>query len=163
MNNVMLKPILMLIGLVQVTDRRSTSSYWTFVQGNLVTWRRKKQSIMARSSVEAKFRAMSCGICQMLWIKHVLEELRQPIEEVIKLYCNNKAAINITHNLVQHDRNKHMEIDRHFIKEKLEIGVICMPFVLTTQQIVDILIKGLKLNFEFLASKLGMIDIYAPT
>ena len=56
-----------------------------------------------------------------------------------------------------------MEIDRHFIKEKLEIGVICMPFVLTTQQIVDILIKGIKQNFKFLTSKLGMIDIYAPT
>ena len=57
-----------------------------------------------------------------------------------------------------------MEIDRHFIKEKLETGVICMPFVPTTQQIVDMLTKGLiKPNFEFLTSKLGMIDIYAPT
>ena len=93
-----------------------------------------------------------------------MSELRQPIEKAIKLYCDNKAIIKIAHNLVQHDRNKHMEINRHFIKEKFETGVICMPFVPTTQQIVDILTKGLiKTNFEFLTSKLGMIDIYTPT
>lgn len=82
----------------------------------------------------------------------------------MKLYYDNKATISIAHNPVQHDRNKHVEIDRHFIKEKLEVGIICMLFVPTTQQIVDILTKGLfRSSFEFLISKLGLIDIYAPT
>ena len=108
--------------------------------------------------------ALSHGICEMLWLKRVLEELRQPIEGTMKLYCDNKAAISIAHNPIQHDKTKHVEIDRQSIKEKLETGVLCMPFVPTTQQIANILTKGLiKPNFEFLTSKLDMIDIYAPT
>lgn len=57
-----------------------------------------------------------------------------------------------------------MEIDRHFIKDKIDCGAICMPFVPTMQQIADILTKGLcRPNFELLVNKLGMIDVYAPT
>ncbi|WJZ84337.1 hypothetical protein VitviT2T_003945 [Vitis vinifera] len=147
-----------------VTDRRSTSGYCTYIWGNLVTWRSKKQSVVARSSAEAEYRAMAHGVCEILWLKKILEELKRPLEMPMKLYCDNKAAISIAHNPVQHDRTKHVEIDKHFIKDKLEASIICMPFVSTTQQIADILTKGLfKSSFEFLISKLGMIDIYAPT
>ena len=82
----------------------------------------------------------------------------------MKLYCDNKVAISTTHNPVQHDRTKHVEIDHHFIKEKLEEGSICMSFVHSAQQIADILTKGLFIsNFELLTSKLGMTNIYTPT
>lgn len=82
----------------------------------------------------------------------------------IKLYCDNKVAISISQNPVQHDRTKHVEINRHFIKEMVDGGLICMPFVPTSQQLADILTKGLfRPNFEFFVSKLGMLDIYAPT
>ncbi|EXB75222.1 hypothetical protein L484_026004 [Morus notabilis] len=135
-------------------DRRSTSGYYTFVWGNLVTWRSKKQNEVARSSAEAEYRSMAQGICEMIWLKRILEELRRPVIMPMKLYCDNKAAINIAHNPVQHDRTKHVEIDRHFIKEKIEAGAICMPFVPTSQQVADVLTKGLfRPNFEFLISK----------
>ena len=126
--------------------------------------RSKKQNIVARASAEAEYQAMANGVCEILWIQRILEELRKPIEAPMKLFCDNKTAIRIAHNPVQHDRTKHVEIDRHFIKDKLEVGVICMPFVPITQQTADILTKGLfKPNFDLLVSKLGMIDIYAPT
>ncbi|KAI3456021.1 hypothetical protein Pfo_012684, partial [Paulownia fortunei] len=147
-----------------ITDRRFTSGYCTYVWGNLVTWRSKKQKVVARSSAEAEYRAMAHEIREMLWLKRVLEELKMPLNMPMKLYCDNKAAISIAQNLVQHDCTKHREIDRHFTKEKIDDGAICMPFVPTTQQVADILTKGLfRPNFKLLVSKLGMIDIYAPT
>ena len=107
---------------------------------------------------------MAHGVCEMLWLKQVLVELKRPIEVRMKLYCDNKTAISIAHNPVQHDRTQHIEIDRHFIKEKLEEGAICMPFFPSAQQTADILTKGLfRSNFELLTSKLGMTNIYTPT
>ncbi|KAG8473197.1 hypothetical protein CXB51_035225 [Gossypium anomalum] len=99
-----------------ITDRRSTSRYCTFVWGNLVIWRSKKQNVVARSSVEAEFRSMAQGICEMMWLKRIVEELRKLITSPMKLYCDNKAAISIAHNSVQYNRTKLVEIDRHFTK-----------------------------------------------
>ncbi|KAH9673231.1 reverse transcriptase Ty1/copia-type domain-containing protein [Citrus sinensis] len=147
-----------------ITDRRSTSGYCTFIWGNLVTWRSKKQSVVARSSAEAEFRSMAQGVCEVLWLKRVLEELKQPFSLPMRLYCDNKSAISIAHNPVLHDRTKHVEIDRHFIKEKLDEGIICTPFVPTVKQLADVFTKSLmRQPFELQVSKLGMIDIFAPT
>lgn len=146
-----------------ITDARSTSGYCTFIGGNLVTWRSKKQSVVARSSAEAELRSLANGICEAIWIKRLLEELKIPISNPIKIYCDNKAAISIAHNPVLHDRTKHIEVDKHFIKEKIESGLICISYVPTTQQTADVLTKGLvKRQFELLVSKLAMEDIYKP-
>lgn len=74
--------------------------------------------MVARSSAEAEFRAMADGVCELLWAKVILHDLKIKWKMPMKLYCDNKSAISIAHNLVQHDRTKHIEIDRHFIKEK---------------------------------------------
>ncbi|CAH9071921.1 unnamed protein product, partial [Cuscuta europaea] len=138
-----------------ITDRRSTSGYCTYVWGNLVTWRSKKQNVVARSSAESEFRSMANGICELLWIKRMMTELNMEMNLPMKLYCDNKAAINIAHNPVLHDRTKHIEVDRHFIKEKIEAGIVCTPFISTKEQTTDIFTKGLfKPVFEFLISKL---------
>ncbi|WJZ81633.1 hypothetical protein VitviT2T_001466 [Vitis vinifera] len=144
-----------------VTDRRSTSGYCSFVWGNLVTWRSKKQSVVACSSTEAEFRAMAQGICEGIWLNRLLEELRVPLKHPMVLYCNNQAAISIAKNPVHHDRTKHVEIDRHFIKEKIEEGVFKVSYTPTNCQTTDILTKALaRVNFEDLTEKLGMINIY---
>ncbi|KAH9792323.1 hypothetical protein KPL71_004074 [Citrus sinensis] len=103
-----------------VSDKRSTSGYCTFLWEYLITCRSKKQNVVARSSTEVEFRAMANGVCEVLWIKNVLGELKLDIEAPMRLFCDNKSAISIANNLVQYDRTKHIEIDRHFIKEKLE-------------------------------------------
>ncbi|RVW15007.1 hypothetical protein CK203_090450 [Vitis vinifera] len=101
-----------------------------FVEGNLVTWQSKKQSVVARSSAEAEFRAIAHDICEVLWIKQLLEELK---------------------------------VDKHSIKEKLENGLIVMPYIPTVEQVADILTKGLpKKQFDDLVSKLAMNDIFKP-
>ncbi|PNX61308.1 putative copia-type protein, partial [Trifolium pratense] len=140
-----------------IVDRRSTTGYCTFLGGNLVTWKSKKQSVVTRSSAEAEFRAMAQGICELLWLKIILEDLKIKWEEPMKLYCDNKSAISIAH------RTKHIEVDRHFIKEKLDSGLICTSFVSSQNQLADVLTKGLNShNFERIISKLRMDNTYSP-
>jgi len=64
-------------------DRRSTFGYFTFVGGNLVTWRSKKQPVVARSSAEAEFRGMTLGVCELLWVKNVLSDLDFKLNETM--------------------------------------------------------------------------------
>ena len=81
----------------------------------------------------------------------------------MKIYCDNKAAISIAHNPFFHDKTKHVEVDKHFIKEKLDSGLICMSYVSTKEQVADILTKGLnKRQFEDLISKLALEHIFKP-
>lgn len=77
---------------------------------------------------------------------------------------DNKADIDIANNPVQHDRTKYVEIDHHFIKEKLDRGIICMSYVSSSSQVADILTKGLpEKTFSIFCSKMGLYDIFTPS
>ncbi|KAK2993290.1 hypothetical protein RJ640_022129 [Escallonia rubra] len=155
-------PICKLDWARSITDQRSTSGYCTYVWGNLVTWISKKQSVVSRNSAEAKFRAITLSICEGVWLKRLLEELKITCEGSIKVFCDNQASMNIVRNHVHHDKTKHVEIDRHFIREKIERGIIQMVYTPSSLQTTDILTKALpKGNFDNLNSKLGMINIYS--
>ena len=82
-------------------------------------------------------------MCERLWLQKLLEELRITIELPIKLYCDNKTAISISYNPVQHDKAKHIKVDRHFIREKIEKGTICMTYIPAREQLIDTFTKGL--------------------
>ena len=82
---------------------------------------------------------MALGTCEILWLKFLLQDLGVEHGQPMKLFCDNKAARDIAHNPVQHDRTKHVEVDKFFIKEKLEGKVIEVPPIGTEDQVVDIL------------------------
>ena len=117
-----------------IVDRRLTFGYCTFLGGNLITWCSKKQKVVSLSSAEAEFRALAQGLCEALWITAILRELRCPVVSPVQLFCDNKSAISIAHDPVQHDRTKHIEIDWHFLKEKLESGRFCTRYVPSADQ-----------------------------
>lgn len=72
-------------------DRRSTSRYCTFVGINLVTWKSKTQTVVAKTSVEAEYRSMAHGMCELLWLELLLPELGFPVKGLMNLYCDNKV------------------------------------------------------------------------
>ncbi|KAL6311416.1 hypothetical protein AAG906_035499 [Vitis piasezkii] len=116
------------------------------------------------SGAEAEFRGMVKGICELLWLKKLLVEIGVAPSSEMNLFCDNKAAIAISHNPVQHDRTKHVEVDRNFIKQNLEEKIIQLPFVKSEDQLADILTKAVSArNYYNSLDKLGIRDIYAPT
>ena len=147
-----------------IQDWRSTFGYCSYVWGNLVTWLSKKQSVVSRNSAEVEFRAMANGFYEGIWLRRLLLDLKINVEKPIKVPCDNQSAISIAKNLVHHDQTKHVKIDRHFIKEKLEEGVFLVIYTPTNSQIADILTKALpRKPFKELSCKPGLNNIFSPT
>ena len=74
--------------------------------------------MVTRSSAETEFRAVAHGICEIMWIRRLLEELKMTGSSPMKLYCDNKATISVAHNPVLHDRTKHLEVDNISLKRR---------------------------------------------
>ncbi|KAK9063841.1 hypothetical protein SSX86_017713 [Deinandra increscens subsp. villosa] len=109
------------------TSRRSTTGYCIRVGGNLVSWKSKKQSVVSRSSAESEYRAMAQTTCELVWVRNLLGEIGFKQNKPMNLWCDNEAAIHIANNPVFHERTKHIEVDCHFTREKLEDGTIATP------------------------------------
>ncbi|GJV68522.1 retrovirus-related pol polyprotein from transposon TNT 1-94 [Tanacetum coccineum] len=136
--------------------RRSTSGSMQFLGDRLVSWSSKRQKSVAISSTEAEYIAMSGCCAQILWMRSQLTDYGLGFNK-IPMYCDNKSAIALSCNNVQHSRSKHIDIRFHFIKEHVENGVIELYFVNTEYQLADIFTKALaRERIEFLINKLGM-------
>jgi hypothetical protein len=122
---------------------RSTSGYAVFFGDNLVSWSAKRQTVVSRSSVEAECHVVANGVAEATWLRQLLHELQSPPSRCTLVYCDNISAVYLSTNSVQHQRTKHVEIDLHFIQERVAIGQVCVLHVPTTSQFADIFTKGL--------------------
>ncbi|XP_028107019.1 uncharacterized protein LOC114306062 [Camellia sinensis] len=99
-----------------VNDRKSTSGFCMFLSDSLISWKSKKQTIVARSTAEAEYRAMAHATAEIVWLRNLLFELGVPQSSPTSLYCDNRSAIQIAHNTVFHERTKHIKLDCHFVR-----------------------------------------------
>jgi hypothetical protein len=117
-----------------------------------------------RSTAEAEYRALTLILCEMMWLKSMLKELQLLRNETMLLHCDNVAAINIANNPIQFDRTKHVEIDRFFIKEKIDSGVLKLEYVKSCNQLADCFTKGLgPMKNESVCNKMCMMNIFVPS
>ncbi|KAG7528122.1 GAG-pre-integrase domain [Arabidopsis thaliana x Arabidopsis arenosa] len=123
-------------------DRRSTTGYCTFIGGNLVTWRSKKQKVVSLSSAEAEYRAMRKLTTELMWLKALLKDFGIDTPQPITMHCDNQAAIHIATNSVFHERTKHIEVDCHKVREQIQLGVILPHYTESEEQLADIFTKG---------------------
>nr|GEZ07519.1 retrovirus-related Pol polyprotein from transposon TNT 1-94 [Tanacetum cinerariifolium] len=136
--------------------RRSTSGSMQFLGERLISWSSKRQKSAAISSTEAEYIALSGCCAKILWMRSQLSNYGLAFNK-IPMYCDNKSAIALCCNNVQHSRSKHIDIRYHFIKEQVENGVIELYFVNTEYQLADLFTKALgRDRIEFLTNKLGM-------
>ncbi|GKE05536.1 hypothetical protein Tco_1397554 [Tanacetum coccineum] len=140
-------------------DCKSTSGICTFMGCCLTSWFAKKQTALAISTIEAEY--VSTGkVCQQaLWMKQPLIDYDIRLDN-IPIMCDNKGAIDLSKNPVQHSRTKHIEIRHHFLRDNVQKGNISIEKVASEDNIADIFTKPLKREvFNYLRLGLGMMEL----
>jgi hypothetical protein len=114
-----------------------------FLGDNLVSWSAKRQTVVSWFSTEAEYHTIANGVAETTWLRQLLHELQSPPSRYTLVYCDNISTVYLSTNPVQHQRTKHMEIDLHFVRERVVIGQVRILHVPTTSQFTDIFTKGL--------------------
>jgi hypothetical protein len=126
----------------------------------LISWTAKKQLVIARSSTKAEYRAMTLATIDLFWLRMLFKDLGIPLFSTPRLWCDNIGAFALASNPVYHARTKHIEVDYHFIYEKVLNCDISIKYIGTHDQLFGIFTKGLSsARFALLRDKLMVCSV----
>jgi histone deacetylase 1/2 len=124
-------------------DRRSTSGFIIFLEKNLISWCAMKQGVVSRSSTEAEYQSMALATAEAYWIRMLIKDFQLYLYSPPIIWRDNIGALTLASNPVFHTRTKHVEIDYHFMREKVVNKDILVKHFSTKDQLADIFTKGL--------------------
>ncbi|XP_071712679.1 secreted RxLR effector protein 161-like [Rutidosis leptorrhynchoides] len=160
------QPVLKLAGFSDadwascLMTRESITGYCIFLGHSLISWKTKKQVTVSISSTEAEYRSMDTTTCEHIWLTYLLKDLHIDVQVPITLFSDNKAALQIAANPCFHKRTKHLDIDCHLTRDKVQDGFLQTAYIPSHLQLADIMTKVLgQPQHSFLASKLGFEDL----
>ena len=141
-------------------DRKSTSGYLFKLSGGPISWRSKKQTSVALSTAEAEYVALSSATQEVMWLRQLISELRSAPTKATVLYEDNQSAIAMARNAQFHGRAKHIALRHHFVREKVNEGLVELKYCPTERMVADMLTKGLpRAVFEKLREDTGIVPL----
>ncbi|KGQ02249.1 Retrovirus-related Pol polyprotein from transposon TNT 1-94 [Beauveria bassiana D1-5] len=126
-------------------SRRSTTGWVFTLAGGPVSWSSQRQKTVATSTMDAEYNAAAEAAKEAVWIRNFINDLRIPGVHIdtVPLYIDNNSALKLTRNPEFHNRSKHIDVKHHFVREKVEEGVINTQRVNTRDNLADIFTKSL--------------------
>ena len=140
-------------------ETKSTTGYVFYLGSTAFSWTSKKQAVVALSSCEAEYVALSSTVCEAIWLRNLLESLNHPQEESTEIHV--EGANKLAKNPIQHGRSKHIHIRFHFLRDHVnKQKTIKLVYCPTLEQVADIFTKPLPAeSFTWLRQMLGMKEI----
>ena len=141
-------------------DRRSMTGYVFNLGSRAIAWSSKKQPSTALSSSEVEYIAVTSTACQAVWLRRILEDMKQHQSEATIIHCDNQSTIAMTKNPMYHNRTRHIDTRHHFIRELVSKGSIKILYCATNEQLADIFTKHVPLDkFFYFRELLRVVNI----
>ena len=140
-------------------SRKSVTGYAVLLGNSLISWKSKKQGVVACSTAEGEYRAMAKTCCELTWLIALLHDLAMKPPLPVHFVCDNQAALHIVRNPVFHERTKHIEVDCHHVRDKFKTGQVQPYYITSNNQLADLFTKVVSASqYVHFLTKLGVVS-----